>query len=105
MISPFFSDVLPGPVGDVLPPAMVRLPFGPDDHRLGAGRHQRRHAVGGGRGVAEIAGDGAAALHLLGADQIGRLDDARPCLLQRRVLAQRGAGDRGADREARSPSS
>ena len=72
----------------------------PDDRCPGAGRDQRRHAVGRRRGVAEIAGDGAASLHLLRADQLGRFDDAGPCLLQGSALSQDGAGDRGTDAEA-----
>ena len=99
MISPLASDVLPGPTGTALhghdAPA-----FRSDDRRPGAGRHQRRHAVGRRRGVAKIANDGAAPLHLFRADQPGRLDHARPCLLQGSVLSQDGARDSGADAEA-----
>ena len=78
----------------------MRLPPGPTTDCPGAGRDQRRHAVGRRRGVAEIADDGAASLHLLRADQLGRFDDAGPCLLQGRALSQHGAGDRGTDAEA-----
>ena len=38
----------------------------------------RRIAIGGGRTVAQIANHGAAALHLLGADEVGPFNNAGP---------------------------
>ena len=55
-----------------------RRPFGPCDRDDGAGRDQRRNAVGRRRGVAEVAAGRGAALHLRRADQVDRLDHARP---------------------------
>ena len=104
MISPFLSEVRPGATGHLLD-RNGALALGAGDHGLGTGGDQGRHAVGGGRGVAQIADHGAAALNLLGADEIGGFDDARPGLLQRGILAERGARHRGADLEAGGASS
>ena len=104
MISPLASDVRPGPTG-TCSTGMTALLLRSCDDRLGAGRDHGRHAVGGGRGIAQIADDGAAALDLLGADEIGGLDDARPSLPQGGILAELAAGHRRADLKARCRSS
>src|SRR6516225_8580132 len=61
---------------------------------------QCRHAVGGRRGVAQIAGERGPSLDLLRADQIHALDDARPCTGQRLVFVDYGPRRRRADDEA-----
>ena len=66
----------------------------------GAGRDHRGHAVAGRRAVAEIAAGRRAPLHLLGADQVDRLQHAGPDLAEARMFVQRHAGDGGADAEA-----
>ncbi len=78
----------------------VAPPLGADDRGLGAGRDQGRHAVGGRRTVAQVAAHGGAALDLGGADQVGRLDDARPHGLELGVLLELGARHGRADAEA-----
>ncbi len=68
------------------------------DHRYRRPRsNHRRHAVGGGRAVAQVAGQGGAPLDLGRADQIHRLDHAGPVAGQLRVLAHLGTGDGNAD--------
>ena len=64
------------------------------------GGDHRGHAVGGGRGVAEVAARARASLDLGRAHQLHGLDDARPGPLERRVLSEFRAGDRGADAKA-----
>ena len=63
----------------------------------GTGGDQRRHTVGGGRAVAEIAAEGRAALNLGGADQLQRFHHPRPRSLHGFVLAEGETGDRRAD--------
>ena len=92
--------VRPGPTG-IFSTGTVRFFFGPAITAWAPAAIERRHAVGGGRGIAQIADHGAAALDLLRADEIGGFDDARPCLLERGMLAHLGAGNRGADLETR----
>ncbi len=77
-----------------------RRPPGPDDARDRAGGDQRRHAVGGRRGVAQVAAHGGAALDLDRADQLDRLDHARPGRRDLGMLAELHAGDRRADAKA-----
>ena len=99
MISPLASAQLARRQHHVLD-GHVAPALGADDRRLGAGRDQRRHAVGGRRAVAQVAAHGGAALDLRGADQVGGLDDARPHRLELGVLLELGAGDGGADAKA-----
>ena len=87
MNSPFASEVWPGPV-TIASTGASRLPLGPAMTRDRARGDHRRHAVGGRRGVAQIAGERGAALDLLRADQIDALDDARPGVGQRLVFAR-----------------
>ena len=70
------------------------------DHRHRAGGDHRRHAVGGGGGVAQVAGQAGAALDLLGADQVHRLHHAGPGGLQRCVRFQHRARRGGTDDKA-----
>ena len=64
-----------------------------------AGRHQGRHAVGGRRGIAQVAAHGGAALDLDRADQLDPVDHARPGLGECRMPDELHAGHRGADAE------
>ena len=73
---------------------------GADDHRDRTGGEQRRDAVGGGRGVAQIAGQRSAALDLRRTDQVHRFHHAGPGLLQRLIGLDHRAGRGGTDREA-----
>jgi hypothetical protein len=50
-------------------------------------------------GIAKVAGDGAAALNLFGADEVRCLDDTRPGL-DEGLFSQFGTGHGGADRPA-----
>ena len=99
MNSPFVSASLRG-ASMMSSTFSSRRPFGPASVGDGAGRDQRRHAVGGRRAVAEVAAHRGAALDLRGADEVGGLDQTRPDLRKLRVLLQLGAGDGGADAEA-----
>ncbi len=99
MNSPGCSDVRPGPICDRLD-RLFAPPCRPDDHATRPRCDQRRHAVGRRRGVAEVAAQRGAALDLGRADQVGRLDHARPGADQRGILADRRARCRRADGEA-----
>ncbi len=90
---------MPGPVGisvDRHLPGALR----PGDRGDHPGGEHRRHRVGGGRGVAEIAGQRGAALDLGRADQVHRLDQPRPVGAQLGVLGHFGPRDRDADAPA-----
>jgi len=69
------------------------------DDRQRARGDDRRHAVGGRRGVAQIAGDRGAALDLRRADQVDPLDDAGPGVLEALVGADHDARRGAADHE------
>src|SRR5207249_4579072 len=60
---------------------------------------QRRHDVGRGRGVADVAADRALVADLDRADQVGAVDERRPALLDRVRPGDLAAGDHGADIE------
>ena len=74
--------------------------FAADDAGDGAGGIERRHAVGAGGCVAQVAADRGAALDLDRADQLDAVDDAWPRLGERLVVADRHAGSRRADTKA-----
>ena len=93
-----FSEVRPGPVDDAFHRDFA-LSARTGDHAGRARGDQRRHAVGRRRRIAEVAGQRRAALDLGRADQVGALDHAGPGLPQTLVLADHGAGGRGADDE------
>ena len=75
----------------------LALAVGSGDDADRARRDDRRDAVGGGRRVAQIAGERRAALDLRGADQVGALDDAGPGMFERLMAAQHHARRRRAD--------
>ena len=75
---------------------------GPRDLAHGPCGDQRRHAVGGGRAVAEVAAEGGAPLDLGRADQLQRLDHAGPGRLDGLALAEHSTGDRRADADFRA---
>ena len=54
------------------------LALGAGNHNLCIGGDKGRHAIGGGRTVAQIADHGAAALHLLGANEVCPFNNAGP---------------------------
>ena len=62
-------------------------------------RNQCRDAVGCGRGVAQIAARGRAALHLFRADQVDGFQHSGPDLAEPGMFRQRHARDRRADPE------
>ena len=69
----------------------------------GAGRprrNQRRHTVGGRRGVTQIAAEARPALNLRGADQAQRFHHPRPHLHNIGVFANLGTGGGGANAKA-----
>ncbi len=68
---------MPGPVG-MLSTGDLAHALSAHDPGDRAGRHQGRHAVGGRRGVAQIAAHGGAALDLDRADQLDAVHHARP---------------------------
>ena len=70
------------------------------DHDLGSRGDERRHRIGGGRGVAQVAGPGGAALDLGRADQVGGFRESGPERTNFVVLIDLGRRHRGADPQA-----
>ena len=86
--SPGAQRGLARPGAELLDRHLARRRPGPRSRTARAGGDQRRHGVGGRRGVAQVAAQRGPALDLRRADQVGRLDHARPHGAQRRVLAE-----------------
>ena len=77
----------------------ARLPSGADHRGDGARGDQRRHAVGGRRRVAQVAAQRRPAADLDRTDQLCAVDDPGPRGVERPVLHDLHAGDRGAEAE------
>src|SRR5262249_1842972 len=112
-ISPDFRLVRPGPAGHraavgcagagaAAPRAGGQSagPVGPLEGDDAPCRDNRGPAAAGRGAVAEIAAGGRPALHLLGADQVHRLEHAGPCFAEFGMFCERGAGHGRANAEA-----
>jgi hypothetical protein len=72
-------------------------------HQRSIGRRQHRHAVGGGRGVGDVAAQGGTVLDLDPAHLAGRLGQRRRQPRHQRIAPQLGEGGERADDQAAAP--